>query len=380
MRGSIVKPKGRDVYYVVVDEMVDGERKRRWHPAGKTKRDAEDKLAEIVGKVKQGVYVSPTRATVETYLRETWLPAARGTVKPSTAELYGTIIDTYIVPHLGATKLQQVKGSHLNALYATLETSGRKNGTPLGAKTIRNVHTLLHRAFRDAMRWEMLSRNPADAADPPKVPRPVPRYWTAPQVGAFLIATADDRLGPLWFTIAATGCRRGEALALRWSDLDLDKGRASISRTLAWVDKTATFTEPKTAASSRVVPLPAEAVAVLREQRKRQAAERLAAGELWNGLGLVFALEDGNPTPPKRVTKAFERAVGRAALPPLSVHGLRHTFATVALEAGILTKVVADVLGHSSATITADLYSHTTEPSTRDASDRVASAMFGGNR
>jgi integrase len=379
MRGSIVKKDGR--YYVVHDQTIDGKRKRKWTPAGRTQAEADDKLTEVMGQVARGVYVNATRTTVADYLTETWLPSARATVKPSTAELYATVIGAYVKSNdLGGLPLQQVKGAHLNALYATLAESGRRNGKPLAAKTIRNVHTLLHRAFRDAMRWEILVRNPADAADPPKVGRPSVRYWSAEQVGAFLSATADDRLGPLWVVIATTGCRRGEALALRWSDLDLTKGRASISRTLSWVENAPTFTEPKTLASRRVVPLPAQTVAVLRDVRKRQAAERLAAGEVWQDLGLVFALEDGSPTPPKRVSKAFARAVERAGLPKLTPHGLRHTFATVALEAGVLTKVVADVLGHSSASITADLYSHTTEPSTRDASDRVASAMFGGIR
>jgi len=380
MRGSIVKRASG--YYVVVELPADenGKRRQKWHRAGPTEDDAERLLPELVLQVQRGMYVANARTTLKDYLTKTWLPAARATVKPSTFELYETIIDTYIVPHIGSLRVQQVKGSHLNELYATLGESGRKNGKPLAAKTIRNVHTLLHRAFRDGMKWDMLTRNPADAADPPKVTRPQPRYWNAEQVAAFLVATADDRLGPLWVTIATTGCRRGEALALRWSDVQLDNGRASISRTLSWVGNAAMFTEPKTAASQRVVPLPAPTIAVLREQRKRQAAERLAAGELWNDHGLVFAQEDGNPITPGRVTKMFSRAVKRAGLPYLSPHGLRHTFATVALEAGVLTKVVADVLGHSSATITADLYSHTTEPSTRDASDRVASAMFGSRR
>ena len=117
-------------------------------------------------------------------------------------------------------------------------------------------------------------------------------------------------------------------------------------------------------------------VAALKEQRKRQAAERLAAGELWNDLDLVFAQEDGNPLPPKRISKAFGRAAERAGLPHLSPHGLRHSFATVALEGGVLTKVVSDVLGHSSASITADLYSHPTDETKRAASDTVAAAMF----
>jgi integrase len=184
----------------------------------------------------------------------------------------------------------------------------------------------------------------ADAAEPPIVKRTAPAHWTAENVATFVAATRDDRLGPLWLTLATTGLRRGEALALRW------------------------------------VPLPPETVSALRDHRRRQAAERLAAGELWHALDLVFALEDGSPIPPGRVTKAFRKAVERAGLPRLGPHGLRHTWATVALEAGVLTKVVADVLGHSSSTITADLYSHTTEPTTRDASARVASAMFGASR
>ena len=140
------------------------------------------------------------------------------------------------------------------------------------------------------------------------------------------------------------------------------------------------FGEPKTAAGRRSVPLPTETVNVLKKHRKRQAAEQLAAGELWRDNGLVFTLE-ATPRPAGTSHENVRCAsVEQAGLPRLSIHGLRHTFATVALEAGVLTKVVADVLGHSSATITADLYSHTTEPSTRDASDRVAVAMFGNSR
>jgi integrase len=270
MRGSIVKKSGQ--YYIVHDVYLDGQRKKKWTPAGKTQDEADDKYIEVMGQVKRGVYVDPKKTTVEQYLTGTWLPAARSTVKPSTAELYETVIAAYVKPHdLASIRLQDVRGGHLNALYATLETSGRRNGKPLAAKTIRNVHTLLHRALRDAVRWDLLIRNPADVADPPKVPRPTARYWTAEQVGKFLSATTDDRLGPLWLTIATTGLRRGEALALRWSDMQLDKGRASISRTLSWVDNAATFTDPKSAASQRVVPLPAQTVAVLREHRKRPA-------------------------------------------------------------------------------------------------------------
>ncbi len=378
MRGSIVKKGG--AYYVVHDEYVDGKRKKVWTAAGATRAEADDKLTEVLGAVKRGAYVDSSRTTLADYLTKTWLPAARATVKASTAELYAVCIDAYIVPHIGPTRLQDLRGAHLNRLYATLATSGKRDGSPLAAKSIRNVHTLLHRALKDAIRWDLVVRNTAEAADPPKVARPAAAHWNAPQIAAFLIATADDRLGPLWFVLATTGARRGEALALRWPDLELGEGRMAIARSLAWVVGKATFGEPKTARSRRSVPLPAETVAVLRDLRKRQAAEQLAAGPLWTDNGLVFADELGAPCRPANVTRAFGRAVDATGLPRLTLPGLRHTWATVALGAGVLTKVVSEQLGHSSIAVTGDIYSHVTEPSTRAASEQVAAAMFGRSR
>ena len=227
---------------------------------------------------------------------------------------------------------------------------------------------------------DLLLRNPATKADLPSdnasAATTVP-LWTADQLREFLTATADDRLAALWVTIGSTGMRRGEALALRWSDLDLTRGEASIVRTLSWVANGPTFTTPKTKKSVRVVPLRPEAVAALREHHKRQAAERLAAGPAWVDHGLVFPFEDGSPIRPGFVTKTFVRAVRDAALPPLSPHGLRHTYATVALAQGVVTAQVSKDLGHSSIALTADLYSHATEAGSRDASDSVGDAIFG---
>jgi integrase len=377
MRGTIAK-KG-NAYYVVHDVHVDGVRKRKWTRAGRTRAEADDKLAEVLGQVRQGVYVDSARTTLADYLIKTWLPAAKATIKPSTAELYATTISAYIEPHnISGMKLQDVKPPHLNALYATLSTSGSRDGKPLGPKTVRNCHTLLHRAFRDAVKWELLVRNPAESADPPRVSTPEINAWDGDTVRRFLDSCHDDRLGSLWHLIATTGLRRGEALALRWSDVSLPNATVSVSRTASWVGGKTTYTEPKTQRSRRVVPLPPETIAVLRDWRKRQAAERLVAGELYDAeAGLVFADELGAPLPPKRITKAFGRAVERSGLPTVTLHGLRHSFATIALGAGVQTKIVADVLGHSSAQITADTYSHVTEPMTRDASARVAEAMFG---
>ena len=245
MRGTIAKKGG--AYYVVHDVYEDGRRKRKWTRAGRTRAEADDKLSEVMGQVKSGVYVDTARTTVAEYLTDTWLPAIRATIKPSTAELYATIVDTYITPHIGGVRLQDVKPPHLNAIYATLATSGGRNGRPLSAKTIRNAHTLLHRAFRDGVRWDLLARNPAESADPPRVATPEITAWDSESVRFFLDHCKSDRLAPLWHLIATTGLRRGEALALRWSDVDLKAARVSVSRTVAWVGGRVSFQEPKTA-------------------------------------------------------------------------------------------------------------------------------------
>ena len=311
------------------------------------------------------------------YVGDHWLPAARATLKPSTAELYATIIDAYIAPRIGDVRLQELAPGHLNRMYAELLAGGRRNGKSLSPKAVRNVHGVIHRALRDAMRWDLVVRNVADAADPPRVPHREISAWSGESLRRFLAATADDRLLALWVFVATTGVRRGEALALRWSDVDLDAARASIARSLAWVGSEATFTEPKTTRSRRVVPLAPETVAAVREHRRRQLEERLAAGPHYDDQGLVFAAEDGAPLSPKNVTKAFGRAVERSGLPRLTLHGLRHTWATLALGAGIPAKVASEMLRHSSTAITLDTYSHVSEGMTRDAADTVGALIFG---
>ena len=157
----------------------------------------------------------------------------------------------------------------------------------------------------------------------------------------------------------------------------LKTGHASISQSLAWVDKQPMFLEPKTTRSRRLVPLAPETVAAVREHRVRQVQERLAAGALYVDHGLVFAGQDGAPLTPGDVTKAFGRAVDKAGLPKLTLHGLRHTWATLALGAGIPAKVASEMLGHSSTAITLDTYSHVSEGMTRDAADKVGAIVFG---
>jgi integrase len=232
----------------------------------------------------------------------------------------------------------------------------------LDGRTVNYIHTIVHRALKDAVRWGRLARNPADAADPPRGGQKSDgvRSWDAASLREFLATSAasGDRLYPLWVLLATTGMRRGEALGLRWSDVDLEAGRLRIVQTIVQVRSTVTVGEPKTARGRRPIALDAGTSAVLREHRKRSLEFRMLVGPDFGDQDLVFHHPDGACLKPEAVSAAFVRRVRKIGLPRLTLKGLRHTWATLALERGIHPRVVQERLGHSTISITLGVYSH----------------------
>jgi integrase len=282
MRGSVVK---RGATYAVVLEVdrdpATGKRRRKWHSGYRTKRAAERALAEMVDAVNRGTYVPKTKQTVADFAAE-WLAAITPTVRPATHYSYARNLRLHVEPYVGSVALVSVDAGTLNALYAGLLADGRRNQAEggLSPRSVRYVHTIVHRMLKDAVRWGRLARNAADAADPP---RPAGRHaqmatWTADETGRFLTGVRDDRLGAAFLLLATTGARRGEVLGLRWADVDLDAGRVAIRQTVIAVHHKVQLGEPKTAHGRRTLDLDPFTVAALREQRKRQAAERLLMG------------------------------------------------------------------------------------------------------
>ena len=200
--------------------------------------------------------------------------------------------------------------------------------------------------------------------------------WTAEQLGAFLDGMREHRLYAVFLLLATTGMRRGEALGLRWSDLDLANGRLAVRQTVIAVHHKVEFGTPKTAKGRRTVMLDVATVAALREHRKRQAAERLSIGAGWIDLDLVFAAADGTPLHPERFSRTFTEHVARLGLPAVPLHALRHGWATLALAAGVRPKVVQERLGHATISITLDIYSHATSGLHSDAAEQVAGLVF----
>jgi integrase len=364
-RGSIRHAANGTWYFVVDVTQPGGERRQTRRRGFATRRDAQRELTRVLASVDDRAYVEPKRQTLATFLTETWLPAVQHTIKPSTFESYSRNIRIHIAGRpIGRRRLQQLGPADLNALYAQL-LAGDQEHRRLSPRSVAYVATILHHALRDAVRWHAIVRNPADAADPPRpTSRPEMRTWKAHELARFLDGVAEDRLSGAWWLLATTGMRRGEVLGLRWQDVDLDAGRLTISRTLVTTEVQRkgepgfAWGTPKTGKGRRQVALDPPTVAVLRSHRARQRQERLVAGAAYDDGDLVCCLEDGRPLHPKALSYYFGRHVKRLGLPRIRLHDLRHTHATLALQAGVHPRVVQERLGHANVSITLDTYSH----------------------
>jgi integrase len=320
-------------------------------------------------------YVLPSRLNLREFLLKVWLPAIESSVRATTLSGYRMLVEQHLVPQLGAVQLQSLNAAQINAHYARLLSEGRVHGVGgLSPNTVHHVHAVLHRALRDAVKWGYLQTNAAACADPPRssaqhTELPV---WSEEQLHAFLGSVQEQRLYPLWRFLAMTGCRRGEALGLTWPDLDIEGGRVAIRRALVPIDGRLCETEPKTKRGRRLIALDAETVAVLREQATRQLAEQQALGDEWIDSGRVFTAEDGAQLHPERISALFRRLVAAAALPQIPLHGLRHTYASLALAKGVNAAIVSRRLGHATVAFTLDIYSHVLPQVDAEAAEVIA--------
>jgi integrase len=320
-----------------------------------------------------------------------WLPGQL--LAPSTRASYAKNIRLHLKPKLGGIQLARLTGTKISALYRELERTGRQDhraGAGLSARTVRYIHTILKAALQEAVTQGLLPSNPADKARPPsaKEARPPEMVcWNAEQQSAFL-GWVDQRDYPdavAWRMLAYTGMRRGECLALRWRDLDLDTSRLSVRRSVGVV-KTKGMGEqliegPTKSTKPRVVDLDPQTVAALRSWRVARAGLDL---RLAREDALIFGGIEGNHQHPDRFYRRFQgalstcrRQLGEDALPRITVHDLRHTHATILLAAGVPVKVVSERLGHASVTITMQIYQHVL-PGMQAAAAAQFAALVGG--
>lgn len=383
--GSVKRGEsGRWMFVVDVTPVGALKRKQVRRRGFATKRAALEALDEVKSNVRAGTWVAPSRQTVGEFLDE-WLATIKPTLRPATLYSYERNLRLHVVPRVGQVPLQALDGGALNFLYAQLLEPGANRarpGQPLSARTVRYIATIVKSAFGDAVRWGRLARNPADYSDPPKAAahrKPDMATWTAEEVARFLAlrAAGGDRDSALWRLLAATGLRRGEALGLRWRDVDLDAGSATVQQTVIVVAHVAQLGSPKTTAGARTLDLDSATVAALREHRRRQLEERMLVGRGWRDNDLVFPGPAGELAHPERVSQRFDDRVAAHGLPRITLHGLRHTWATLALRAGVHPRVVQERLGHSTIAITLGVYSHVQVGMGREAAELVAGLIDG---
>lgn len=379
MRGHIRKRGNKWAVVVDVGRDGNGQRRQRWHSGFSTRRDAQEALTAILGQIQQGSYIEPSKQTLAQFMRQ-WLASIRASVGPSTWTGYRMLAEAHIIPTLGAIPVQHLTASRLNSFYADLLENGRRDGKgSLSPRTVRYAHATVHKALGDGVRMVLLARNVAEQATPPASrPRQELRTWSAEELRCFLESVQDDRLYAAYVLAATTGLRRGEVLGLPWRNVDLGAGRIAVTQTLIPVNGAVTYSTPKTAKGRRSVALDVFTVNALRAHRVRQLEERLALG-----LGtpaedaLVFTALDGSPLHPGQFSGRFDRLVEAADVPRIRLHDLRHTHATLALQAGIHPKVVSERLGHSNVSITLDTYSHAIPALEEEAATKVAALVFG---
>lgn len=376
-----VKKDAHGWCFVVDVPAADGRRRQMRRRGFATKKAAQSALAEVLGDLAHGTFVRPSKVTLEAFLVDEWLPAKRAGLRPSTANSYDRMIHLYVVPTIGAVKLTEVDGSMLNALYGRLLTEGRtesrrRRGNGLSAKTVRNLHGMLAKAFRDGVRWGRLQRNPCHAADPPRGGSPEMNAWTGGELATFVTATSSHRWAAVWRLMATTGVRRGEVLGLRWCDVDLRAGTVTVRSTRVRYGTTIDTSTPKTARGNRTVSIGPSTVAALKAWKRTQAADRLLMGAGWQNVdGLVVTLGDGSAPNPEAFSNLFLDLAKRAGLRPIRLHDVRHSYATAALADGVPVKVVSQRLGHADITVTLKVYAHVLPGDDEDAALR-ADAML----
>lgn len=318
----------------------------------KVRNEAGDRwVAEVLA----GAAVRPSLRTVDDLL-DAWLEIGpQAGLRPRTLIDYVSKLDNHVRPAIGELGLQDLEPHQLDAVYATMLAKS------LAPSTVRKVHAIVHKALHDAMRKGLVAVNVADRATPPpaRAARAKERMiWTAEQLGVFLDALDGHQQQPILHTMAMTGLRRSEACALKWSNVDLDAQTIDVVEGLTQTPGRLHTDRPKSERGRRRVNLDDDTTAILRSHRQAQVADRLLVGAGYRNQDYVFARPDGAPWKPDSIGQAYRRIVDRIGLPPIALHDLRHTHASLMLSEGIELTVVSDRLGHATAGFTLTTYGH----------------------
>ena len=373
MRGHITRGRAAGTWYLRVElqHSSNGKRRQRRETVRGAKADAQRRLRELLHEVEGGGYADAQRLTVAK-IAERWLATKEHRVTATTYAFYSLHVRLYIVPTLGSLRAEALRPACIEVAIGRW-ARGKRNDRESGVLSARSV-THLFNTLRTILRWGvkmgMLVRNAADAVEPPRFERKEMRALDPAGVARLLEAAQGTDLRAVTAVAIGTGLRRGELLALRWSDVNLDARRLTVHRSLETVKGVTRTKPPKTARSARTIALPLFVAELLREEHHRQELRGARAIKRNEG-GWVFARPDGSPWEPGAFSLAFARFVKSAKLPHVRFHDLRHSFGTLALASGVDLQTVSRALGHESTAITSRIYLHAIESLNEDAAARI---------
>jgi integrase len=352
----------------------NGKRKRKSYFA-QTAAEVRDQLLKERSDHARGLPVAIERQTVAQYI-DHWLEhTLKAKAKPRSHESFSTIARLHIKPSLGRIQLHKLAPQHIQKLLDEKSKAG------LSPQTVTNIRTVLRSALTQATKWNLVSRNSAALVTPPRIPHKRIEPLD-PEHARKLLETAKGGRYEAIYTVALTlGMRRGEVLGLRWADIDFDGRAIRVNQSMQRLSTGSSdkgkkselqSTETKTNGSRRTIALPDSVVRALRAHRARQAQARLVAGILWTDQDLVFTNRNGRPIEPILLHRDYKTLLKKAGLPTgLRFHDLRHSAASLLLAQGVHPRAIMELLGHSSITVTMNVYGHVMPAMMRDAADKM---------
>ena len=342
---------------------------------GKTRREVQEKLKTALYEQQQGMLVTGPQQKVGPFLTHWLEDVHKQSIRPRTYERYEEIVRLHLVPGIGHHQLQKLSPQHLQSFYKKKLEEGLSN------TTVGCFHSVLHKALETAVRWNFIVRSPCDLVSPPRRKHFEIQPLSMQQIHQLLTAARGHRMEALFILALATGMRRGELLALKWQDLDLEKGIMQVRRILTRIPsklpgKGFEEAEPKTDRGRRSIVLPSFTMEALKQHRLRQREAKLKVGSAWQDHDYVFCTSIGTHLNPTRdILDVLKSFLEKAGLPDIRFHDLRHSSATMLLGMKVHPKIVQEILGHSQISITMDIYSHVLPTMQEEAMRKIDEAL-----
>jgi integrase len=375
MRGHITE-RSPGTWAIVLDlpNPENGKRRRKWHTFKGTKRQAETECARLIAEMDGGSYIEPSKTTVREFF-EAWLKHEKANVSPKTHSRYEELLLKNVAPVIGSITLNKLTAAKIDGCWTKLLESGRRDGKGgLAPRTVGHCRRVMLTAMEQALKWDLLKKNPVAVTRPPKTERVAMTAYGAAETSDMLDALRPTRMLIPALLASMCGLRRGEILALRWRHVDLKTATLSISESAEQVGTEVRYKETKSG-KARTVSLSSTVLEELRRHKTAQAEEQLKIGLRPDKDSFVVAQADGNPLKPVSLTHEWTRQIGKTTLPQIRFHDLRHSHATQLLAAGVHPKIASERLGHSTVGITLDLYSHVMPGMQANAAEQVDAAI-----